>query len=93
MAGAMEHTIRRIVGSGLVTSNKVARQLKNPWRKHPFLTGIHTPVTEELSLTDLEVSGDIPTALTGCYARIGPNPFAPDPGAITGFWVMAWCTV
>ena len=79
MAGAMENAIRRIVGSGLVTSNKVARQLKNPWRKHPFLTGIHTPVTEELSLTDLEVSGDIPTALTGCYARIGPNPFAPDP--------------
>ena len=79
MAGAMENAIRRIVGSGLVTSNKLARQLKNPWRKHPFLTGIHTPVTEELSLTDLEVSGDIPAALTGCYARIGPNPFAPDP--------------
>ena len=41
---AIEKTIRKVVGGGLTTSNKVARQLKNPWRKHPFLTGIHEPV-------------------------------------------------
>ena len=79
MSQALEESIRRWVGAGLTTSNKVARQLKNPWRKHPFLTGIHEPVREELSLTDLRVEGDIPKALKGCYARIGPNPFAPDP--------------
>ena len=33
---AIEKTIRKVVGGGLTTSNKVARQLKNPWRKHPF---------------------------------------------------------
>ena len=76
---AIEKTIRKVVGGGLTTSNKVARQLKNPWRKHPFLTGIHEPVKHELSLTDLRVEGEIPASLSGCYARIGPNPFKPDP--------------
>lgn len=79
MAQTLERSIRRWVGSGLNASNNVARRLKNPWRKHPFLTGIHAPVQEELSLTDLRVEGEIPPELSGCYARIGPNPFAPDP--------------
>ncbi|USI75039.1 carotenoid oxygenase family protein [Sphingomonas morindae] len=46
---------------------------------HPLLTGIHTPMTEELTLDDLRVEGQIPAALDGRYVRIGPNPVAPDP--------------
>ena len=46
---------------------------------HPFLTGIHTPMKEELTLTELKVSGEIPAQLAGRYVRIGPNPFKPDP--------------
>ena len=34
---------------------------------------------EELSINDLKVTGEIPTSLSGKYARIGPNPFNPDP--------------
>lgn len=46
---------------------------------HPLLTGIHQPMTEELTLTDLAVEGTIPPELDGRYVRIGPNPAAPDP--------------
>ncbi len=46
---------------------------------HPLLTGIHQPMTEELTLTDLAVEGTIPFELDGRYVRIGPNPAAPDP--------------
>jgi carotenoid cleavage dioxygenase-like enzyme len=46
---------------------------------NPFLTGIHTPMTEELDIAELEVTGTIPPALDGSYMRIGPNPIAADP--------------
>jgi carotenoid cleavage dioxygenase len=46
---------------------------------HPLLTGIHEPMTEELTLLDLAVEGAIPPELDGRYVRIGPNPAAPDP--------------
>jgi carotenoid cleavage dioxygenase-like enzyme len=57
----------------------------NRWRlpprdaPHPLLTGVHEPMSEELTLHDLIVEGDIPHALDGRYVRIGPNPAAPDP--------------
>ncbi len=57
----------------------------NRWRlpprdaPHPLLTGIHAPMTEELTIADLAVEGVIPPALDGRYVRIGPNPAAPDP--------------
>ncbi|WP_254606530.1 carotenoid oxygenase family protein [Sphingomonas bacterium] len=46
---------------------------------HPLLTGIHEPMTQELTLDDLAVEGVIPPELDGRYVRIGPNPAAPDP--------------
>lgn len=46
---------------------------------HRFLTGIHRPMEQELTLTELEVCGTIPAALSGRYLRAGPNPVAPDP--------------
>ncbi len=57
----------------------------NRWRlpprdaPHPFLTGFHEPMREELTLHDLPVEGAIPRELDGRYVRIGPNPAAPDP--------------
>jgi carotenoid cleavage dioxygenase len=59
---------------------------------HPFLSGIHRPMTAEHTITDLAVDGTIPAALDGCYLRIGPNPIAPDPAIITGSPAMAWST-
>jgi carotenoid cleavage dioxygenase len=79
MASETEVKIRAAVTKALNTSAAFHRKLKNPFREHMFLTGIHEPMTEELSLDHLEVSGDIPDALNGTYARIGPNPFNPDP--------------
>ncbi len=63
--------------SGIATFNR--------WRlpprdaPHPLLTGIHLRMTDELTLTDLEVDGLIPPDLDGRYVRIGPNPVEPDP--------------
>ena len=57
----------------------------NRWRlpvrgsPHPLLTGVHEPMTEELTLADLPVDGAIPLELDGRYVRIGPNPVAADP--------------
>lgn len=50
-----------------------------PVSDHPFLSGIHRPMTAEHTITDLAVDGTIPAALDGRYLRIGPNPIAPDP--------------
>jgi len=38
----------------------------------------HAPVPDETTLTSLTVEGTLPTALTGRYVRIGPNPIAPS---------------
>ena len=57
----------------------------NRWRlppldaPHPLLIGVHAPMTEELTLHNLEVEGIIPAELDGRYVRIGPNPANPDP--------------
>jgi carotenoid cleavage dioxygenase-like enzyme len=46
---------------------------------NPFLTGAHRPMTEELTVTDLPVTGTIPATLDGRYMRIGPNPMNAHP--------------
>lgn len=46
---------------------------------HPYLSGVHTPIPDERSLEGLRVDGVIPPQLNGVYARIGPNPYAPNP--------------
>ena len=79
MASNLEKNIRKTVTRFINSSATLNRQLKNPLRKHPFLTGIHEPMHRELSIDELTVSGEIPAALSGVYARIGPNPFKPDP--------------
>ena len=79
MASTIETLVRSTVAKGL---GKVAefnrRRLDDGGAPHPFLSGIHTPMTEELTLTDLPVTGTIPPVFDGRYLRIGPNPIAPD---------------
>lgn len=44
-----------------------------------YLTGNFAPVRDELSVTELTVTGALPPALAGRLLRNGPNPIAPDP--------------
>ena len=46
---------------------------------NPYLTGVHTPMREELTIEDLPVTGTIPPAFNGRYLRMGPNPRTPNP--------------
>jgi carotenoid cleavage dioxygenase len=47
---------------------------------NPYLQGNYGPVHEEVTATDLAVTGAIPVELCGRYLRNGPNPAtAPDP--------------
>lgn len=46
---------------------------------NPYLTGLHTPMRDELTIEDLPVTGTIPAAFDGRYLRMGPNPMAPNP--------------
>jgi len=43
----------------------------------PYLEGNFAPVAEEVTLTDLEVEGELPRELDGRYVRNGPNPPGP----------------
>lgn len=46
---------------------------------NPHITGIHSPMTHELTIENLVVTGTIPIDLSGRYLRMGPNPMAPEP--------------
>lgn len=87
MPSQMETLIRGAVSKGI---GKLAdfnrRRLPPPESAHPFLTGIHKPMEEELTLEALRVEGEIPAALTGRYLRNGPNPATPpDPASYHWF--------
>lgn len=80
MASVIEKTIR---AAGTPVLGAVAsynrKRMKDPVGGHPYLTGVHKPMTEEVTLADLKVDGEIPAQLDGRYLRIGPNPVtAPD---------------
>ena len=79
MASAVETAIRSVVTKGIQGVATFNRARMDKAAAHPFLSGIHTPMTGELTLTELKVTGDIPAQLAGRYVRIGPNPFKPDP--------------
>ncbi len=46
----------------------------------PFLSGPYRPVTDELDVAPLEVSGRLPASLRGSFLRNGPNPMFPPTG-------------
>ena len=53
---------------------------------NPYLQGNYAPVHEEVTATELRVTGTIPEALCGRYLRNGPNPVtAPDPSTYHWF--------
>ncbi|NIJ07570.1 carotenoid cleavage dioxygenase [Sphingomonas vulcanisoli] len=82
-----EGAAKLIEGAARAVSSPVVARIAafNRWRlpargsPHPLLTGVHEPMKEELTLTDLAVDGVIPPELDGRYVRIGPNPVAADP--------------
>jgi 8'-apo-carotenoid 13,14-cleaving dioxygenase len=46
--------------------------------ENPLLNGLHRPMSEEFTLTELAVQGVIPPTLKGNYLKIGPNPIHPN---------------
>ena len=47
---------------------------------NPYLEGNNAPVTTEETVTELTVTGTLPSVLSGRYLRNGPNPVTPpDP--------------
>src|SRR3954471_8711462 len=51
-----------------------------------YLEKNYAPVREEVTITDLDVTGTLPAQLDGRYLRNGPNPVtAPDPAAYHWF--------
>ncbi|MGH8917397.1 MAG: carotenoid oxygenase family protein, partial [Actinomycetes bacterium] len=44
---------------------------------NPYVEGNYGPVSDEVSATDLPVTGQLPRELSGRYLRIGPNPTGP----------------
>jgi carotenoid cleavage dioxygenase len=57
-----------------------------PVKANPYLEGNYAPVHEEITATDLRVTGSIPDGLSGRYLRNGPNPLeAPEPSTYHWF--------
>ena len=72
MASVLEKTIRGAVTAGVTGLAGLNRKRLDG--DNAFMRGLHRPMTEEKTLTDLAVTGSIPTELEGRYVRIGPNP-------------------
>jgi carotenoid cleavage dioxygenase len=85
MASAVETLIRSTVVKGVTALAGFNRKRMPTVQNHPFLTGIHAPMVEEKTLTELAVTGEIPVPLDGRYLRIGPNPVAADPNSYHWF--------
>ena len=77
MSNGIERVIREGINAGLAGAARVSNALRSRADEHPYLTGIHAPMREEQTLTDLRVTGALPSELNGRYLRIGPNPLAP----------------
>ena len=75
MASVIEKTIRKAVTPAIQAVASINRSRLPGATENPFLKGVHTPLTKEFTLDDLQVTGTIPTELDGRYVRIGPNPF------------------
>lgn len=83
----VETILRAAVTAGI---QKVAdhnrKKLPLPADDHPYLTGLHTPLTHELTLENLRVDGELPSSLRGRYLRNGPNPIGKaDPASYHWF--------
>lgn len=78
MASAVEKLIRKAVTPAVMKVSAYNRnRMPKPDSKVVFLDGINAPVGEEVTDSELRVTGDIPAELNGNYIRIGPNPLTP----------------
>lgn len=88
MPSPVETLIRRGVTKGMMKVAAFNRdRLPEPDQPHRFLTGIHAPMDQELTLAQLAVCGSIPPELDGRYLRIGPNPVTP-PNPAAHHWFV-----
>lgn len=85
MAGTVETLIRGAVTKGVMKIAEFNAARAKADGPHPFLTGLHVPMSGEVTITDLAVSGTIPPELDGSYLRNGPNPVTP-PNPATYHW-------
>lgn len=87
MASSVETLIRSVVTKGVTTVAAFNRdRMKVPAAPHRYLSGIHKPMSDEVTLATLSVTGSIPPELDGRYIRIGPNPVTPpNPGSYHWF--------
>ncbi len=79
MASSVETLIRGAVTKGIMKVAEFNADRLKTDKPHPYLTGIHAPMTREVTLDTLHVSGTIPAGLNGRYIRIGPNPINANP--------------
>ena len=74
MASVIEKTIRSaftpVIGA---VANFNRKRMTAPEGGHPYLTGIHKPMTEELTLENLTVEGSIPTQLDDVICALVPT--------------------
>ena len=74
MPSPVESAIRGVVTKGVLAVAGFNRERKKAKEPNLFIEGIHKPLTQELTETELKVTGEIPAALNGLYVRNGPNP-------------------
>lgn len=87
MTSAIETKIRDLVGKGVMGVASISRFLRQGKANNPYLEGIHEPMSEEVTLDNLTVKGEIPAQLDGLYVRNGPNPHAVESPA-THHWFV-----
>lgn len=86
MESRIETIIRGTVSKGIgAIADFNRRRLPPLVGDNPFLSGIHAPMRDEITLTELAVTGTIPAGLDGRYLRIGPNPIDADPASYHWF--------
>ncbi len=87
MTSPVESAIRGLVTTGIMGVANFNRTMRRAKAPNPYLTGVHTPMKEENTITDLKVTGTIPPALNGVYLRNGPNPLK-MPNPATHHWFV-----
>ncbi|MGB7404761.1 MAG: carotenoid oxygenase family protein [Pacificimonas sp.] len=85
---SVETLIKDVVGKGMSSIASFNRgRMGEPDIPNPYVEGIHAPMREELTLTELSVTGEIPPELDGRYVRNGANPMEP-PHAASHHWFV-----
>ena len=76
MANPVETLIRSTVTKAVETVAEFNRDRMKTNKPHPYLTGVHEPMKEERTLTNLTVTGTIPVELEQAALIDGCDPWA-----------------